>query len=159
MWKPFRRLHPLVKFDPKIQALSQHDPSRLISAEEEAEAVNNLPAVEKSLYWLLSLMYGRSSPNRIAPMEEEEEDLSSGPRLQDSQDSEPLPGMKLPWFASERSEKKEANELSPSCSSSDSELTATTSESSHAPTEHAVTAPWPDSPYAVKSRKVPKGEG
>ena len=137
---------------------SPHDQPRLVSAEEEAEAVKNLPAMEKTLYWLLSLMYGRSSPNRIAPMEEEEEDLSSGPRLQDSQDSEPLPGMKLPWIGSETSEKIDADDLSPS--SSDSELTATTSESSHAPTElAAVTAqPWPDSPYAVKSRKVSHGE-
>ena len=124
---------------------------RIVSAEEEAEAVKGLPAMEKTLYWLISLMYGPSSRSRIAPAEDEDDMTNCVAR---GNASEPLPGQRGLNFVSENSENSSSS--SSSSSSSDSELTATTSESSHALEQVLnVNQPWPDSPYAVKSRKAP----
>ncbi|CAE7027091.1 unnamed protein product [Symbiodinium natans] len=146
----FSVLFPQITLEALVDLPSSLAQDRIVSAEEEAEAVKGLPAMEKTLYWLISLMYGPSSRSRIAPAEDEDDMTNCVAR---GNASEPLPGQRGLNFVSENSENSSSS--SSSSSSSDSELTATTSESSHALEQVLnVNQPWPDSPYAVKSRKA-----
>ena len=92
-------------------------------------------------------MYGRSSPSRIAPADEDEE---MGSTLRGNLSvSEPVTGLKV----SSSTDSADGS----SSDTSESELTATTSESSHGTSQQALKvldSPPLESPYTIKSRKV-----
>mmetsp|Transcript_71519 Transcript_71519/g.167517 ORF Transcript_71519/g.167517 Transcript_71519/m.167517 type:complete len:943 (+) Transcript_71519:31-2859(+) len=143
----FSVLFPQITLEALVSLPSSLAQNKIVSAEEEAEAIKELPAVEKSLYWLLSLMYGRSSPKHREHQEEE------GDVARNKEPPHPVPMLR--HSASSFDDDALSGDSSDS-DSSDSESTATTksSETAHARTAAEISLPVALPNTVVKSRKA-----
>ncbi|CAE7696497.1 unnamed protein product [Symbiodinium sp. KB8] len=71
----FKVLFPEITLEALVDLPSSLQWDKFVSEDEQVSAIKGLPTVEKTLYWVLSLMYGSSSHRRISP--EDDEDLRS----------------------------------------------------------------------------------
>ncbi|CAE7686518.1 unnamed protein product [Symbiodinium sp. CCMP2592] len=71
----FKVLFPEITLEALVDLPSSLQWDKFVSEDEQVSAIRGLPTVEKTLYWVLSLMYGNSSHRRISP--EDDEDLRS----------------------------------------------------------------------------------
>lgn len=60
----FSSLFPEITLEALVELPSSLQSNKVISREEESQVIAELPAIEKSLYWMLSLMYGRNRKSR-----------------------------------------------------------------------------------------------
>lgn len=134
----FQVLFPQVTLEALVAIPSSLRQHKIVSAEEEAEAIKDLPSIEKSLYWMISLFYGRSSPSHGDDVEDEEEEeipTKSNNTNTTGVQSAGLPGLER--FLASLSSKdipkdEEADSGFSSTSSSDTDSDATTSASEDA---------------------------
>lgn len=126
----FQVLFPRITLEALVAIPSSLRRHKIVSAEEEAEAIKDLPSIEKSLYWMISLFYGRSSPSHGNDVEDEEDDEIPPKSNNTGVQSAGLPGLER-FFASLSSndldlpKDEEADSAFSSTSSSDSDGTTT----------------------------------
>ena len=64
----FSSLFPQITLEALVELPSSLRANKAVSPEEEKKAIEDLPAIEKSLYWIITVMYGsgrREEPNLI----------------------------------------------------------------------------------------------
>lgn len=57
----FSVLFPQITLEALVELPSSLQQNKLVSAEEERQAIAELPSIEKSLYWVMSIMYGSAA--------------------------------------------------------------------------------------------------
>ena len=76
----FAMLFPQITLEALVELPSSLQDHKAISPEEENKAIAELPAIEKSLYWILSLMYGPGNRRKLRrPDEDFQLDLTQIP--------------------------------------------------------------------------------
>eukprot|EP00435_Cladocopium_sp_Y103_P023827 s541_g5.t2 len=84
----FSVLFPQITLEALVELPSSLQQNKLVSAEEEKLAIAELPGIEKSLYWVMSIMYG-STAKKLDKENSFDMDLTEIPRFKASKDAPP----------------------------------------------------------------------
>lgn len=157
----FQVLFPQITLEALVAIPSSLRQHKIVSKEEEAEAIKDLPAMEKSLYWMISLIYGRSAP---IPADNDDEDDATLGATYSSEDltksnetgaiSSSLPGLDtfLASLASQVPQHENDSGFSSTSSSSsdsDSDATTTSAESAEDPALPGMMSPEDRNPVVL----------